>query len=89
MLLALTIAVSVLTFVAEAIGIGLSFNVSLSPWRVLQMAFDFDLDSYRPGWAVLGAGLLVVAVDLVRARFGQRRPARPRPAGLAAGKPTA
>ncbi len=27
----------------------------------------------RPGWLVLGAGLIVVAVDLVRARFGKRR----------------
>ena len=41
---------------------------------VLQMAFDFDLESLdiRPGWLVLGAGLCVVAVDIVRAR--QRRP---------------
>ena len=35
----------------------------------------------RPGWLVLGAGLIVVAVDLVRARFGKRRkPARAIPA---------
>jgi hypothetical protein len=27
----------------------------------------------RPGWYVLGAGLVVVALDLVRARFSARR----------------
>jgi hypothetical protein len=27
----------------------------------------------RPGWLVLGAGLIVVLVDLVRARFGRKR----------------
>jgi sulfoxide reductase heme-binding subunit YedZ len=71
-LLALTVAISILTFAAEAIGIGLLHNVS--PLRVLDSAFDFDdLASVRPGWLVLGAGLIVVAVDLVRARFGPRR----------------
>jgi sulfoxide reductase heme-binding subunit YedZ len=71
MLLVLTVAISVLTFLAEAAGIALVFNVS--PLRVLDMAFDFDLATIRPGWLVLVAGLLVVAVDLVRARFGRRR----------------
>jgi sulfoxide reductase heme-binding subunit YedZ len=71
-LLALSVAVAALTFAAEAIGIGLVFNVS--PLRVLSTAFDFDdLTSIRPGWLVLGAGLIVVAIDLVRARFGPRR----------------
>jgi sulfoxide reductase heme-binding subunit YedZ len=76
MLLALSVAVSVLTFIAEAIGIGTVFNVS--PLRVLQSAFDFDdLTMIRPGWLVLGSGLIVVAVDLVAARFRKRRPDRP------------
>jgi sulfoxide reductase heme-binding subunit YedZ len=71
-LLALSVAIAVLTFGAEAIGIGLVFNVS--PLRVLSTAFDFDdLTSIRPGWLVLGAGLIVVAIDLIRARFGPRR----------------
>src|SRR5262249_19192681 len=71
-LLALSVAIAALTFAAEAIGIGLVFNVS--PLRVLSTALDFDdLSSIRPGWLVLGAGLIVVAVDLVRARFGPRR----------------
>ena len=80
MLLALSIAIAVLTFICEAIGIGIAFNVS--PFRVLENAFDFDdLDFIRPGWLVLGAGLIVTAVDAVRARMAVRRPAaaaRPR-----------
>jgi sulfoxide reductase heme-binding subunit YedZ len=73
MLLALAVAGSVLTFLAEAIGIGIVFHVS--PLRVLRSAFDFDdLAAIRPGWLVLGAGLIVVALDLLRARFGRRRP---------------
>src|SRR6187455_1467217 len=80
MLLALSVLVATLVFIAAAVGIGLVFNVS--PFRVLGTAFDFDdLSMIRPGWLVLGAGLVVVAVDLVRARFGKRRaPARATPA---------
>ncbi len=71
-LLALSVAVAALTFVAEAVGIGIAFHVS--PLRVLGTAFDFDdLSSIRPGWLVLGAGLVVVAIDLVRASFGPKR----------------
>lgn len=70
-LLLLAVVLSALTFAAEAIGIGIVFNVS--PFRVLQTAFDFDPATIRPGWLVLGAGLIVVAVDVVRARFGERR----------------
>jgi len=72
MLLTLSVVIAVLTFIAEAIGIGIVFNVS--PLRVLQTAFDFsDLTMIRPGWLVLGAGLIVVLFDLVRARFGRKR----------------
>jgi sulfoxide reductase heme-binding subunit YedZ len=76
MLLALSVVISALTFLAEAVGIGIVFNVS--PFRVLQSALDFDdLTMIRPGWLVLGAGLIVVGIDVVRARFGHRRaPAR-------------
>jgi sulfoxide reductase heme-binding subunit YedZ len=70
LLLALTIAISALIFIAEAVGIGLVFNVS--PLMVLQTAFDFDPAAIRPGWLVLGAGLSVVAIDFVRARFGRQ-----------------
>src|SRR5581483_4104887 len=75
-LLGLTIAVSILTFIGEAIGIAIAFHVS--PMRVLSVAFDFSA-GIRPGWEVLGAGLLVVAVDFVRSRWG-RRAANPVPA---------
>jgi len=78
MLLGLTVAVSALVFVAEAIGLGIAFNVS--PLVVLGMAFDFDLDTIRPGWLVLGAGLSVVAVGTVRAWWRKPR--------ARAGKPT-
>jgi len=74
MLLALTVTVAVLTFAGEAIGLALAFKIS--PLRVLQTAFDFDLDLIRPGWLVLGAGLCVVVLDLVRAWW--RKPAAPR-----------
>jgi sulfoxide reductase heme-binding subunit YedZ len=71
-LLALTVAIAALTFLVEALGISLVFNVS--PLRVLGAALDFDdLSTIRPGWLVLGAGLIVVALDLVRQRFGPRR----------------
>ncbi|HEY4736813.1 MAG TPA: protein-methionine-sulfoxide reductase heme-binding subunit MsrQ, partial [Xanthobacteraceae bacterium] len=52
-LIALSIAVSVLTFAGEAIGIGIAYHVS--PLRVLEVAFDFDA-GIRPGWQVLVAG---------------------------------
>jgi hypothetical protein len=73
MLLALSVMVAALTFIAEAIALGIQANVS--PVRVLQSAFDFDL--IRPGWLVLGAGLILVALDFACARFAkQRRAAR-------------
>jgi sulfoxide reductase heme-binding subunit YedZ len=73
-LLGLALAVSILVFIGEAVGIGLAFHVS--PLRVLGAAFDFSA-GIRPGWQVLAAGLAVVALDVVRARWNSR-PARPR-----------
>jgi sulfoxide reductase heme-binding subunit YedZ len=70
-LLLLTVAVSLLTFIGEAVGIGIAFHVS--PMRVLDVAFDFEV-GIRPGWQVLAAGLVVVALDLVRARSSARAP---------------
>ena len=58
-----------LTFAGEAVGIGIAFHVS--PLRVLDAAFDFDA-GIRPGWQVLAAGLGVVVVDFVRARWNSR-----------------
>lgn len=65
-LLGLSIAVSLITFAGEAIGIGIAFHVS--PMRVLGTIFDFDA-GIRPGWQVLAAGLLVVAVDAAMGRL--------------------
>ena len=50
MLLALSIAVSALTFIAEAVGIGIAFNVS--PLRVLQHGVRFRprIPSGPAGW---------------------------------------
>jgi sulfoxide reductase heme-binding subunit YedZ len=72
-LLVLSGAVSMLTFIGEAVGIGIAFHVS--PLRVLDTVFDFDA-GIRPGWQVLGAGLVVVAIDVVRGRWNSRT-ARP------------
>ena len=88
MLLALAVAISALTFVCEAVGIGIVYNVS--PLRVLQTSFDFDFDMIRPGWLVLGAGLCVVVLDLVRARYAKpRRTAPTSQSALVTGKPAA
>lgn len=73
-LVGLAFGVALLTFLAEAVGIGIAFNVS--PLRVLETAFDFDFYSIRPGWLVLAAGSVVAAVNWVRARYAKpRRPA--------------
>lgn len=73
-LVALAIVVSALTFAGEAIGIGIAFHVS--PLRVLDTAFDFDV-GIRPGWQVLAAALAVAALNAGRARWSGRA-ARPR-----------
>jgi sulfoxide reductase heme-binding subunit YedZ len=70
-LLGLTIAVSLLTFAGEAIGIAIAFHVS--PLLVLGTVFDFDV-GIRPGWQVLAAGLAVVAIDAATARMRSRVP---------------
>jgi sulfoxide reductase heme-binding subunit YedZ len=76
MLLLMSVGISALTFLAEAIGIGIAFRVS--PMVVLQMAFDFDIYSIRPGWLVLGAGMVVVLIDFICARMRPDRPTRTR-----------
>jgi sulfoxide reductase heme-binding subunit YedZ len=68
-LFALAIAVSLMTFLGEAIGIGLVFRVS--PLRVLETIFNFDA-GIRPGWQVLAAGLAVAAIDAICARRRSR-----------------
>jgi sulfoxide reductase heme-binding subunit YedZ len=74
----LALAAGLLTLVGEAIGIGIAFGVS--PLLVLATAFDLDI-GIRPGWLVLGAGLLVATLDLVRGWSERRfRPIAARPA---------
>ena len=68
-LFALTLAVTAVTFLGEAIGVGIAFGVS--PMRVLGAAFDIQA-GIRPGWEVLAAGLAVVALDFVRSRWNSR-----------------
>ena len=68
-LFGLAIAVSVATFLGEAIGIAIAFHVS--PMRVLGTIFDVDA-GIRPGWQVLAAGLAVTAVDAVISRWRGR-----------------
>ena len=68
-LFVLAIAVSVATFLGEAVGIAIAFHVS--PMRVLGTIFDFDA-GIRPGWQVLAAGLAVTAIDAVMSRWKPR-----------------
>jgi methionine sulfoxide reductase heme-binding subunit len=77
MLFGLTVAVTVLTFICEAIGIAIAFKTS--PWMVLQTAFDVYLETFdiRPGWLVLAAGLVVVLLDVVRSRLRKPRARAP------------
>jgi methionine sulfoxide reductase heme-binding subunit len=79
-LLMLAAITSALVFAGEAIGIGLYYNVS--PLLVLQSSFEFDLDMIRPGWLVLGAGLCVVALQVVQSwrQKSTRTTAKPAPA---------
>ena len=69
-LLVLSIAVSALTLVGEAVGIAIAFHVS--PLTVLESVFDFEV-GIRPGWQVLAAGLCVVVIDFIRSRRNRDR----------------
>jgi sulfoxide reductase heme-binding subunit YedZ len=84
----LSVAVAALTFIAEAIGIGLVFNVS--PFLVLQanLDFDVDLDMIRPGWLVLAAGLAMTALNFACARLVKPRRNRNAPGKDRAGAPS-
>lgn len=72
-LLTLTLVVTALSLLGEAVGIGIAFHVS--PLTVLETVFDLDV-GIRPGWEVLAAGLCVVVVDLIRSRAGRDRHAQ-------------
>jgi sulfoxide reductase heme-binding subunit YedZ len=81
-LLAMTVVVALLTFLGEAFGIALWYKVS--PMTVLSTIFDFSL-AIRPGWYVLGAGLAVCLLDLVRSRMQPARNPAPKSAAQAGG----
>jgi sulfoxide reductase heme-binding subunit YedZ len=61
----MTIVVAAVTLIGEVLGIALVFNAPLG--RILPQIWDFEA-GIRPGWQVLGAGLIVAAVDFIRAR---------------------
>ena len=65
MLLVMTIVVAAVTLFGEAIGIAIAFNAPVS--RVLPQIWDFEA-GFRPGWQVLAAGIVVVVIDMIRAR---------------------
>jgi sulfoxide reductase heme-binding subunit YedZ len=69
-ILVLSVAVALLTFIGEAVGIAIAYRVS--PMRVLQSMFDFSF-AIRPGWYVLAAGLGVVGINLLRTWQKPRR----------------
>jgi sulfoxide reductase heme-binding subunit YedZ len=77
MLLAMTVVVAAVTLIGEVLGIALVFNAPLS--RILPQIWDFEA-GIRPGWQVLGAGLIVVAVDFIRARTAKPSRAAPQAA---------
>jgi sulfoxide reductase heme-binding subunit YedZ len=79
-LIGLSVAVAVLTFISEAIGLAIKFDIS--PLVVLEgdLDFDVDLDMIRPGWQVLAAGLAVSALNFACARLVKTKPPRQRPA---------
>jgi len=87
-LVGLSVMVATLTFLAEAVGIAIVFNVS--PLLVLQANLDFDvgLDMIRPGWLVLTAGLAVAALNFVCARLVKPRRNRTAPSRDRASEPS-
>ena len=87
-LVGLSLVVAALTFLAEAVGIAIVFNVS--PLLVLQANLDFDvgLDMIRPGWLVLAAGLAVAALNFVCARLVKPRRNRTAPSRDRASEPS-
>jgi sulfoxide reductase heme-binding subunit YedZ len=64
-LLTMTVVVALLTLIGETVGTSIAFNAPIA--RLLPGIWDFEA-GIRPGWQVLGAGLIVTAVDFVRAR---------------------
>jgi methionine sulfoxide reductase heme-binding subunit len=80
----LALAASGLTFVGEALGIGLYYGVS--PLLVLQTSFDFDFTMIRPGWLVLAVAMCVVLIAILRDGWRKLASARPSPAPASQGQ---
>ncbi len=76
-LFVMTLGVSLATFLGEAAGIALWYKVS--PMTVLSTVFDFGL-GIRPGWYVLGSGLAVCLLDLIRSHTQGAKGRSPAPA---------
>lgn len=76
-LLVVTIVVAAVTLIGEVLGVALVFNAPVS--RILPQIWDFEAE-IRPGWQVLGAGLIVAAVDFIRARTAKPSRAAAQPA---------
>jgi methionine sulfoxide reductase heme-binding subunit len=66
-LIALSGGIAALTFIGEAIALGIQANVS--PLRGAPECIRLRYDP--PGWLVLGVGLIVVALSIFRARNWQ------------------
>jgi methionine sulfoxide reductase heme-binding subunit len=79
-LIGLSLTVAALTFAAEAIGIAIAFNAPALAVLEADLDFDGGLDTIRPGWLVLAAGLAVSVLNFVCARVMKPKPRQPRPA---------
>lgn len=79
-LIGLSLTVAALTFAAEAIGIAIAFNAPALAVLEADLDFDGGLDTIRPGWLVLAAGLALSALNFVCARVAKPKPRQPRPA---------
>ncbi len=79
-LVGLSVTVAALTFAAEAVGIAIAFNAPALAVLEADLDFDGGLDTIRPGWLVLAAGLAVSVLNFVCARVMKPKPRQPRPA---------
>lgn len=70
-LVLLSLVVAALTFLGEGIGIATAFKLPLGDFLLQYAATILDTSlGVRPGWWVLGAGLMVAALDALRNRIG-------------------
>jgi sulfoxide reductase heme-binding subunit YedZ len=72
MLSLLGLGTAVTMFVAEAVGLWIAYDPISSPLMVLQLDIDFAA-GVRPGWYVLGACAILVAIAAIRQRPEAKR----------------